>query len=101
MDEDVFDGLTTGKGHTWMGVIAAHPQQAGLKDVNSFFGNLRNGAKYEGVWGCFNDDSTLWYGTRNGFTFGRFDRNNPQLFGPMLEKGEFHIVAGRMAAGTG
>jgi hypothetical protein len=101
MDEDTFDGLTTGKGHTWLAVIAVHPQQSGLKDVNSFFGNLRNGQKYEGVWGCFNDDNTLWYGTRNGLTFGRFDKNNPQLLGPVLETGKFHIIGGRMAAGTG
>lgn len=101
MDEDSFDGLTTGKGHTWLAVIAVHPQQAGLKDVNSFFGNLRNSAKYEGLWGCLNDDNTLWYGTRNGLTFGRFDKNNPQLLGPILETGKFHIIGGRMAAGAG
>lgn len=101
MDEETFDGLTTGKGHTWLAVLAVHPQQAGLKDVNSFFGNLRNGAKYEGIWGCVNDDNTLWYGVRNGLTFGRFDKNNPQLLGSVLETGKFHIIGGRMAAGTG
>jgi hypothetical protein len=101
MDEDVFDGLTSGKGHTWLAVLAVHPQQAGLKDVNSFFGNLRNGSKYEGIWGCLNDDNTLWYGVRNGLTFGRFDKNNPQVLGPVLETGKFHIIGGRMAAGTG
>lgn len=100
MDEDTFDSLTTGKGHTWLAVISAHQQQPGLKDVNSFFGNLRNGGKFEGLWGCFNDDNTLWYGTRNGITFGRFDKNNPQLLGPVLETQKFHIVGGRMAAGT-
>lgn len=100
-DEDTFDKLTTGSGHTWLAVIAAHPQVSGLKDVNSFFGNLRNGGRYEGVWACFNDDNTIWYGTRNGLTFGRFDENNPQLLGPKLESGSFHIAAGRMAAGTG
>ncbi len=101
MDEDTFDGLITGKGHTWLAVISVFPQQDGLKDVNSFFGNLRNGAKYEGVWGCVNDDNTLWYGVRNSLTFGRFDKNNPQLLGPILETGKFHIVGGRMAAGAG
>lgn len=101
MDEDTFDGLITGKGHTWFAVISVFPQQDGLKDVNSFFGNLRNGAKYEGVWGCLNDDNTLWYGVRNSLTFGRFDKNNPQLLGPILETGKFHIVGGRMAAGAG
>jgi hypothetical protein len=101
MDEDVFDGLTTGKGHTWIAVLSVHEQRVGLKDVNSFFGNLRNGEKYEGLWGCLNDDNTLWYGTRNGLTFGRFDVNNPQLVGPKLETGKFHLLCGRMAAGTG
>jgi len=101
MDEDTFDGITTGKGHTWLAVLAVFPQQDGLKDVNSFFGNLRNGGKYEGVWGCVNDDNTLWYGVRNGLTFGRFDKNNPQLLGPVLETGKFHVIGGRMAAGTG
>ncbi len=99
-DEDFFDGLTTGKGHTWIAVIAVHPQRVGLKDVNSFFGNLRNGEKYEGVWGCLNDDNTVWWGTRNGRSFGRFDQNNPQLIGPVLKQGKFHIIAGRMTAGN-
>jgi hypothetical protein len=101
VEEDAFDALTTGKGHTWLAVIAVHPQRVGVKDVNSFFGNLRNGGKYEGAWGCVNDDNTLWYGTRNGLTFGRFDKNNPQLLGPVLETGKFHVIGGRMAAGTG
>lgn len=101
MDEDAFDGLSTGKGHTWMVVLAVHEQRVGLKDVNSFFGNLRNGEKYEGIWGCLNDDNTPWWGARNGITFGRFDANNPKLEGPKLAAGKFHILAGRMAAGTG
>ena len=101
LDEDSFDGLTTGKGHTWIAVLAVHQQRVGLKDVNSFFGNLRNGEKYEGVWGCFDDDNTLWWGTRNGITMGRFDANNPKQLGPKLETGKFYLIAGRMAAGTG
>ncbi|MEO8353162.1 MAG: LamG-like jellyroll fold domain-containing protein, partial [Chthoniobacteraceae bacterium] len=44
---------------------------------------------------------TLWWGARNGITFGRFDANNPQLLGPKLETGVFTIVAGRMADGIG
>jgi len=100
-DEDVFDDLTTGKGHTWIAVVSVYEQRVGEKDVNSFFGNLRNGAKYEGVWGCVDDDNTVWWGTRNGLSFGRFDENNPKVSGPILEKGKFHIVAGRMEAGTG
>ncbi len=101
VDEDTFDSLTTGKGHTWLALIAVHEQRLGLKDVNSFFGNLRNGGKYEGVWGCLNDDNTLWWGTRNGQTFGRFDPNNPKAVGPKLESNKFYLIAGRMAAGKG
>ena len=101
LDEDVFDSLSSGKGHTWITVIAMNEQRVGLKDVNSFFGNLRNGGKYEGIWGCVNDDNTLWWGARNGLTFGRFDKNNPQLIGPKLESNKFYIIAGRMAAGMG
>ena len=101
VDEDTFDSLTTGKGHTWLALIAVHEQRLGLKDVNSFFGNLRNGGKYEGVWGCLNDDNTLWWGTRNGQTFGRFDPNNPQAVGPKLESNKFYLIAGRMATGKG
>ena len=101
LDEDNFDSLSTGKGHTWIGVIAVREQRVGVKDVNSFFGNLRNGEKYEGIWGCLNDDNTLWWGARNGLTFGRFDANNPQVLGAKLETGKFHIVAGRMGAGGG
>jgi hypothetical protein len=101
MDEDTFDNLTRGKGCTWIAVLAVHEQRVGLKDVNSFFGNLRNAGMYEGVWGCLDDDNTLWWGMRNGLSFGRFDANNPKVSGPRLEAGRFQLVAGRIAAGTG
>jgi hypothetical protein len=102
LDEDAFDGLSTGKGHTWIALIAVHEQRVGLVDVNSFFGNLRNqGGKFEGVWGCLNDDNTPWWGVRNGITFGRFDANNPKLEGPRMEPGKFQFLAGRMGAGGG
>lgn len=101
MDEDAFDSLTQGRGCTWLAVLAPHAQRVGLKDVNSFFGNLRNSGNFEGLWGCLNDDNSIWWGPRNGLTFGRFDENNPQLTGPKLETGRFYVVAGRMAAGTG
>ena len=98
-DESAFDGLIRGAGCTWVAVIKVYPQRVGLKDVNSFFGNLRNGQKYEGLWGCLDDDNTVWWGARNGLTFGRFDVNNPKLVGPKLEEGRFHFLAGRMGAG--
>lgn len=98
-DESALDGLIRGAGCTWVAMIRVHPQRVGLKDVNSFFGNLRNGQKFEGLWGCLDDDNTVWWGARNGLTFGRFDVNNPKLVGPRLEEGRFHFLAGRMGAG--
>ena len=100
-DEDAFDHLTTGSGYTWLAVLCAHRQNPGLKDVNSFFGNLKNSGNYEGFWAGFNDDNTLWIGSRNSTTFGRWNRDNPKLLGPKLETNRFYVVAGRMGAGTG
>ena len=101
MDDDAFDHLTQGGGATWLSVISVREQRAGLKDVNSFFGNLKNSKFYGGVWGAFNDDNTLWWGMRNGKSFGRFDENNPKLIGPKLKIGKYYVVAGRIGAGTG
>lgn len=100
LHEDEFDDLTTGSGYTWFCVMTVHEQRVGLVDVNSFFGNLRNGGNYEGFWGNVEDDNSVWIGSRNGITFGRFDENNPKLLGPRLEIGRYVVVAGRMAAGT-
>lgn len=100
-DESALDGLIRGDGCTWVAVLKVYPQRVGLKDVNSFFGNLRNGQKYEGIWGCLDDDNTVWWGARNGLTFGRFDVNNPKLVGPKLAEGRFHVLAGRLGAGQG
>ena len=101
-DEKAFDGLIKGDGCTWVAVLKPYAQaKGGLKDVNSFFGNLRNGGKYEGVWGCLDDDNTVWWGARNGLTFGRFDVNNPKVAGPKLEAGRRYVIAGRLGTGTG
>jgi hypothetical protein len=100
-DEDAFDHLITGSGYTWFAVMSVYRQVSGLKNVNSFFGNLRNGGKYEGFWAGLKDDNTLWTGSRNGITFGRWDENNPQVPGPKLEKNRYYVIAGRMGAGTG
>ena len=99
MNEDAFDHLITGSGYTWLVVMKPYKQTGKLKDVNAFLGNLQNGKKYEGIWAGLEDDSTLWAGSRNGLTFGRWDKNNPKLVGPKLEN-KFYILAGRQQAGT-
>lgn len=100
-DEDIFDPLTTGAGHTWLAVIAPGEQVSRLKDVNSFFGNLKNGRIFEGLWAGLADDNRLWAGARNGLSFGRWDRNNPRLLGQQLEAGRYYVLAGRLSAGHG
>jgi hypothetical protein len=101
-DEDAFDHLLTGSGYTWMAVIRVDQQVVQLKDVNSFFGNLRNGGMYEGLWGNLTDDNRVWIGSRNGVTFGRWDHNNPMvLAAEPLKQDRYYVVAGRMGAGTG
>jgi hypothetical protein len=101
-DEDAFDHLLTGKGYTWLAVIRVDQQVVQLKDVNSFFGNLRNGGMYEGLWGNLTDDNRVWIGSRNGVTFGRWDHNNPMvLAAEPLKQDRYYVVAGRMGAGTG
>lgn len=109
--EDALDDLLTGSGYTWVTVLKPYPTrdseqqtefgQDRLRDVNSFMGNLRNGGNYEGLWGNFEDDLTVWCGSRSGMTFGRFDENNPKIAGPKLTANQFHVVAARMGAGTG
>jgi hypothetical protein len=100
--EDAFDPLLTGNGYTWLAVMCVYRQVVQLKDVNSFFGNLRNGGKYEGIWGNVTDDNRVWIGSRNGITFGRWDENNPMVVAadPLTEN-RYAVVAGRMGAGTG
>jgi type 1 glutamine amidotransferase len=106
-NEDAFDHLTTGGGYTWFSVMSVYEQIPDLPGVNSFFGNLRNTnldeqGKYEGLWAGFTDDNRVWTGARNGVTFGRWDKNNPQILSPEpLEKNKFYLVMGRMDAGTG
>jgi hypothetical protein len=100
-EEDALDHLITGSGYTWLAVLRVDRQVSVLEDVNCFFGNLRNEGHYEGFWAGLTDDNRLWMGSRNGITFGRWDDNNPLVLGPKLDEDRYHIVAGRMGAGTG
>jgi len=100
-DEDAFDYLLTGSGYTWFCVLKAGKQSGELKDVNSFFGNLKNGGNYEGIWGGLNDNNSIWMGSRNGITFGRWDNNNPYVTADnRLEQDKYYLLMGRMGKGT-
>ena len=98
-DEDAFDHFTTGQGYTWFAVLTVHQQVQMEKDVDTFFGNLKNSGNFEGFWAGVNDDNTVWMGSRNGITFGRWDENNPKVLGPRLEMGRFYVVAGTHGRG--
>lgn len=101
-EEDALDHLLTGSGYTWLAVIRVDKQVVQLKDVNSFFGNLKNSGMYEGIWGNVTDDNRVWIGSRNAITFGRWDPNNPMVLAPQpLKEDRYYVVAGRMGAGTG
>ena len=116
MNEDAFDHLITGSGYTWFAVISVEKQAKGKKDVNSFFGNLRNGPPFEGFWGNLMDDNRVWMGTRNGVVGekrtkgGKGKKVRPQLWDEKLnpqvvskealETGKYYLVMGRMGAGT-
>ena len=103
-DADALDHLTTGSGFTWAFVLAAHaqhPTRASYHNVNAFFGNLKNGAEYEGFWAGLHDDNTLFIGSRNSLSFGRWNGDNPKIVGPKLEVGRFYVIAGRMQSGRG
>ncbi|ETZ21948.1 hypothetical protein [Pedobacter sp. V48] len=100
-DEDAFDHLLTGSGYTWFCILKAGKQSGELKDVNSFFGNLKNGGNYEGIWAGLNDNNSIWMGSRNGITFGRWDDNNPKVTAnSVLEFDKYYLLMGRMGKGT-
>lgn len=101
MNDDAFDSLTTGSGHTWIVVLAPAVQIGRVQDVNVFLATAKNGPQFEGLLAGLDDDNTPWFSPRNGRTYGRYDANNPRVAGPALQRGHFHIVAGRLGTGTG
>lgn len=106
-DEDAFDHLVTGSGYTWFTILSAYEQNVGKKDVNSFFGNLRNSSFYEGLWGNLMDDNRVWMGSRNGIRpEGKpplWDETmNPLVVSPEpLVENRYYLIMGRMGAGLG
>ena len=107
MDEDVFDHLLTGSGYTWFSVMSIGKQAKGKKDVNSFFGNLKNSSNYEGIWGCIADDNRPWMGSRgwprvNPGKQALWNAKNPKVIAPKpLTLNKYYVVMGRMGSGQG
>lgn len=112
MDEDAFDHMLTGSGYTWLSVMSVTKQNVGKKDVNSFFGNLRNGPPYDGFWGNLMDDNRVWMGSRNGIapkTVKGKKKPKPTLWDKKLnpcvataaplEENRYYLIMGRMGAG--
>ncbi|YCM46964.1 hypothetical protein V2O64_24275 (plasmid) [Verrucomicrobiaceae bacterium 227] len=104
-DEDAFDHLVTGSGYTWFSVMSVYQQNVGKKDVNSFFGNLRNSNPYDGFWGNLMDDNRVWMGTRNGLPTKKkqtlwHKKLNPYVVTkePLVEN-RYSLVMGRMGSG--
>jgi len=106
-DEDAFDHLITGSGYTWFSVMCVYEQNVGKKDVNSFFGNLRNGAPYDGFWGNVMDDNRVWMGTRNGMNHAKKKSLWDEKVNPLvvtkepIEENRYYLIMGRMGAGEG
>ncbi|VGO13199.1 hypothetical protein PDESU_01753 [Pontiella desulfatans] len=104
-DEDAFDHMLTGSGYTWFSVMCAYRQHVGKKDVNSFFGNLKNSSNYEGFWGNLTDDNRVWMGSRcwPAAVKGRqplWNEKNPQVIcSTPLQENKYYLVMGRMGAG--
>lgn len=99
-NEDVLDPLITGSGYTFFCLLKPFKQDGKLADVNSFMGNLRNGGKYEGIWGGLTDDNRAWAGVRNGITFGRWDVNNPFIASHnAISEQNYSLIIGKMDAG--
>ena len=94
-DNAAFDHLVTGGGHTWF-VVAKVKAPSG--DPNRFFGTLYTGDRYHGIAPGVYLDGRVYADTRA--KAGSFDAG--QTAGTAnLNDGSYHIIAGRLAAGTG
>lgn len=108
MEEDAFDHMATGSGYTWFSIMSVYKQNLGKPNVNSFFGNLRNGNPYDGFWANLMDDNRVWIGYRNGLktkkkTKGLWDeQQNPLVVSPQpLTEKTYYLIIGRMGSGQG
>jgi hypothetical protein len=110
MEEDSCDHLLLGSGYTWVSVMSIHDQAGGAKDVNAFFGNLRNSAPYDGIMASLYADNRIWAHSRStditkekGKRYPKWkEKVRPQLESPEpIEEDRYYIIMGRMGEGQG
>jgi len=104
LEEDTFDHLSHGSGYTWIAVLSRDQQRwpdQNIRDVNAFFGNLKNGSPFDGIWGGFNSSNRIWSSTRTASATGRDQLGDDWIIGPVLPENEYFIAAARLGSGQG
>ncbi len=91
-DDACFDSLANGGGFTWFVVIDSAAQNHAAD--NRVFGTLRNGSPWPGVMACVAS-------TNRPLAVTRSDGASETATGTTDVSAGWHIVAGRLAAGTG
>ncbi|MCF7674780.1 MAG: hypothetical protein K9M97_05510, partial [Akkermansiaceae bacterium] len=91
-DPAAFDSLANGGGYTWFIVIDAGTQDQPTN--NRVFGTLRNASPWPGVMACVGSNNLASTNTRS-------DGGDQWSFGTTDVSSGWHIVAGRLGAGTG
>ncbi|MDP6513118.1 MAG: fibronectin type III domain-containing protein [SAR202 cluster bacterium] len=90
-DNSAFDTLLMGNGCTWF-IVAKVPDQTG--NAHRFFGTLQNFSPFDGVMAGVSNAEEPYSSARSGTDVLVTAVTN-------LNDGSFHIIAGRLAAGTG
>lgn len=104
LEENAFDHLNHGTGYTWLAVLSRDNQRwpsEDIREVNAFFGNLRNGNPFDGIWGGFDSQNRIWASTRTLNASGRDATGDDWIIGPAMPEKEYFIAAGRLGAGQG
>ena len=93
-DNDAFDEIMQGTGHTWFAVVRPEvDSNAGRK--NAIFGTLTNVNPFSGIVAHVSNNSNLGYMLRPAGSDRFVDGTTS------VNDGEWHILAGRVEAGTG
>lgn len=93
-DAEAFDGIMTGTGHTWFAVVRPEVD-ANPGRKNAIFGTLQNSNPFSGVVAHVSSNNSLGYMLRPANSDAFVDGTTS------VNDGEWHILAGRLEAGTG